>query len=101
MFRLCARNYHVIQLYPFNASYGYIDREPTVWGFMTSKYSCTHDIGLGGYSVFGIARVGVLGLGAVPGVMNPLLEPPRDRAEDPPSNLELGPKLAQNTNMHG
>ena len=43
MFRVCARNYH---------SYTHIIialgivREPTVWGFMTSKYSCTYDIAL-------------------------------------------------------
>ena len=42
MIRPCARNYH---------SYTHlilalgIVRAPTVWGFMTSKYSCTHNIG--------------------------------------------------------
>ena len=42
MFRMCARNYH---RYSHLISALGIVREPTVLGFMTSKYSCTHDIG--------------------------------------------------------
>ena len=47
MFRVCARIYH---------SYTHlilalgIVREPTFWEFITSKYSCTHDIGRAGYT---------------------------------------------------
>ena len=42
MFRVCARNSHS---YPYLTQALGIGIEPTVWGFMTSKYSCTHDIG--------------------------------------------------------
>ena len=43
MSRVCARNYHRYTHLILALS---IVREPTVWGCMTSKYSCTHDIGL-------------------------------------------------------
>ena len=42
MIRICARNNH--RYTHLILALGII-REPTVWGFMISKYSCTHDIG--------------------------------------------------------
>ena len=52
MFRVCALNYHsYTHLIPALG----IVREPTIWVCMTSKYSCTHDISLGGYYL-GAAR---------------------------------------------
>ena len=43
MFRVCARNYHSYTHLTLGLG---ILRKLTVWGFMTSKYSCTHDTGL-------------------------------------------------------
>ena len=42
MFTVCARNYHSYNHLILTLG---IVREPTVWGFITSKYSCTHGIG--------------------------------------------------------
>ena len=42
MFGVCARNYHSYTHLLLALS---VVREPTVWGFITSKYSCTKDIG--------------------------------------------------------
>ena len=43
MLRMCASNYHS---YTHLIQALGIVREPTVWGFITSKYPGTHDIGL-------------------------------------------------------
>ena len=54
MFRVCARHHHsYIHLILALC----IVREPTIWGFMTSKYACTPDIGRTDHTTPACARI--------------------------------------------
>ena len=82
MFKVYARNYHRYYTY-FILALGIV-REPTVWGFMESKYSCTRDI-------IGLARSGPVATHDLHAAQR------RSRATPPASNrvCTLKPELQQ------